>query len=543
MKRGFFHIILCLILSQFAFAQQYDESSFKHFTIEDGLSDNLITSIEQDDAGNIWIATEAGLNFYDGNAIQKIPSMLQGARIPANIRKLKLFPSGQLALITLEGMILLDTKSYTSKKYLVSENTPFSIYQNKGWDAVSLPDRSVALTTASGFYLFTASGKLIFRHDAYHPNDFGKGKIPYGREIFPLDDDLYLVLFEDYGVAVFDHTNKQYIEKKKGEKKWDFFTLGFQPGMKDWITKFQIDADRFFCIEKDVDSVFYYHHRSQKIIRSKLPFHTAEVLNWASKITMISDTSFVINGGNDGFWLFHFDPKSGRITGDGKKHMRGYQINCIFRDKENRLWIGTSVGLFQQKLFPSAIKTISFTPEMLKDPVQKEISSVYRYKDRLYVGRFARQSGLMILDTATMQPLANLSFYGNNSQFNEVISIQMYHEDTLWLGTFGGLIWFDTNSNRYGKVSLGQSSPSRLNVLSPVGKDGNAWLLRYGSNVVARYDPANRKIVHYSGDTKPHQPLPRVNAVAYDASGDAWISGQGLTRIVMSPVIRVQGCK
>lgn len=517
MERGFFHIILCLILSQFAFAQQYDESSFKYFTIKDGLSDNYITGIAQDSTGNIWIATEAGLNLYDGNAIQKIPSVLQGTRIPSNIRNLKSFRPNQLAVITNEGVILLDTKNYTSKKYLVSENTPFSVFQNKGWDALPLPGESLAVTTATGFYVFDSSHKLIFRHDAYTENDFDKRTIRYGREIFPLNDALYLVQIQEEGVAVFNNAKKEFIVKGKGDKKWDFFSLGFQSGMKAWITKFQLDPDRFLFIEIGIDSVFYYQHQSRKIIKSPLPFHPADELNWTSKITMVTDTSFVINGGNEGFWLLHFNPKSGSITGNKKKYLPGFKINCIFSDREKRLWIGTTEGLFQQKLFPSAIKTFSYTPEMLKDSVQKEISSVYRYKDRLYVGRFARQSGLMILDTATMLPLANLSFYGNNSQFNEVLSIQMYHNDTLWLGTFGGLIWLDTKTHHYGKVSLNQSSPLRLNVLSPIGKDGNAWLLRFGSDLASLYNPAKREIVNYSKESSPLLPLPHVNIAAGDA--------------------------
>ena len=40
---------------------------FNSLTIENGLSQNTINAIVQDDLGLIWIATQEGFNRYDGN--------------------------------------------------------------------------------------------------------------------------------------------------------------------------------------------------------------------------------------------------------------------------------------------------------------------------------------------------------------------------------------------------------------------------------------------------------------------------------------------
>ena len=50
---------------------QYDQHDFVHYTINEGLSDNNISCINQDDYGFIWIGTESGLNRYDGNQFEK----------------------------------------------------------------------------------------------------------------------------------------------------------------------------------------------------------------------------------------------------------------------------------------------------------------------------------------------------------------------------------------------------------------------------------------------------------------------------------------
>jgi ligand-binding sensor domain-containing protein len=45
---------------------QTGDVSFEHYTLDDGLSNNVVTSIAQDRFGFIWVATEDGLNRFDG---------------------------------------------------------------------------------------------------------------------------------------------------------------------------------------------------------------------------------------------------------------------------------------------------------------------------------------------------------------------------------------------------------------------------------------------------------------------------------------------
>lgn len=49
----------------------YDGSSFKYFTINEGLADNQIHSIQEDKDGIIWFDTQTGISSYDGKTIKK----------------------------------------------------------------------------------------------------------------------------------------------------------------------------------------------------------------------------------------------------------------------------------------------------------------------------------------------------------------------------------------------------------------------------------------------------------------------------------------
>jgi hypothetical protein len=65
------------------------------------------------------------------------------------------------------GFQILNTQSYAVKDFVIPDSTAFSTYLNSNWDAMSLGDGSFAVTTAAGFYVFDASGKVVLRHDAH----------------------------------------------------------------------------------------------------------------------------------------------------------------------------------------------------------------------------------------------------------------------------------------------------------------------------------------------------------------------------------------
>src|SRR5215470_6687933 len=44
---------------------------FEHLTVREGLSHNTVMSIMQDSQGYLWLATESGLDRYDGYSIRE----------------------------------------------------------------------------------------------------------------------------------------------------------------------------------------------------------------------------------------------------------------------------------------------------------------------------------------------------------------------------------------------------------------------------------------------------------------------------------------
>src|SRR5580700_9722257 len=65
MRTLWLHIMLLLIAGP-AITQTLPVLRFSHVTERDGLSNNFVKAIVQDGDGLIWIATENGLNRFDG---------------------------------------------------------------------------------------------------------------------------------------------------------------------------------------------------------------------------------------------------------------------------------------------------------------------------------------------------------------------------------------------------------------------------------------------------------------------------------------------
>jgi len=66
--RRVFLIVYILLFSVFAQSQQAKQYTFTHFSTVNGLVSNSANAIMQDKDGFMWIATNNGLQRYDGNS-------------------------------------------------------------------------------------------------------------------------------------------------------------------------------------------------------------------------------------------------------------------------------------------------------------------------------------------------------------------------------------------------------------------------------------------------------------------------------------------
>ena len=69
-RYGVFAIACSLFFSFISTAEEVARTRFSTLGIENGLSQSTVLSIEQDSLGYIWLATQDGLNRYDGVGVE-----------------------------------------------------------------------------------------------------------------------------------------------------------------------------------------------------------------------------------------------------------------------------------------------------------------------------------------------------------------------------------------------------------------------------------------------------------------------------------------
>src|SRR4051812_27397690 len=60
-------IILLLLITVYGWSQPSEQYAYTHYRLSDGLASNVVNNIVQDERGFLWLATNNGLQRFDGN--------------------------------------------------------------------------------------------------------------------------------------------------------------------------------------------------------------------------------------------------------------------------------------------------------------------------------------------------------------------------------------------------------------------------------------------------------------------------------------------
>lgn len=529
MLRKLLLLIFILFFSQIINAQ-YKEDDFEHYTVLNGLSDNNVYCIAQDDLGYIWIGTEMGLNCFNGENFTHYFSRSKPLYLAAsNITKLIPFSDNRLGIITRQGFQVINTVDLSTENYLFPDTCSFAYYNNGVMDAIELPDRSVLLCSATGIYSFNKPGYIYFRYDDYYSGDNENKKgVIYGRAIVKVDKKEAIIYTADYKLDRYDFEKKTLFHISPSSTEWNTF----YPKQTHGSNCTKIAENQFILFDPWSDSITFYDRERNMYVASRPSCMSKGELDWESNVFVLNDTCFAMNCPLTGYYLFQLNKKTGMITSSPEKFLPSYRCNYLFVDNEKRLWVGTRTGLLRQKKSSLFINsTLLFNT---KDPgFNACFTSICRYKDKLYIGSHNRYQGLFVVDTATMSVVKKITFFGGNNGWSEINSIQCYQKDTLWLGTTNGLLWVDINSFHYGGIRdkhgdtvLAGSQP----ILCPPDKKGRAWLYDFMNGKAGFYDTAKRTFTFFTLHTTPTLPFTRIKHIVYDAYGDTWLAGHGLAR-------------
>ncbi len=467
---------------------------FTHFPIDIGSSSELegtdhITVILEDAAGRLWIGTLGGLLSFDPELeLWTIYELLDNRfaaalDIRAHVREIFEDDASNLWVGTNgDGLILLDTDTGLARQFLNTKADPRSLSHNTVFDIAQDKQGSLWLGTGRGLDRLDSveAGFEHFRHHLDDPASLSENEI---RSIFVDQSGIIWA-----GTAI------------GGLNKYDPLKVKFA----------HVGADRN-------DGNYLSNPQVWTIFQDE------------------SDTLWI--GTSSG--LNKFDRESGlmvRYFNDpsNPQSLSHNKVTKIIEDSSGTIWVATHGGL--NRLLDSANSFARYTPI----PGSNQSISSSTIND-IHIDKF----GFLWVGTAG----AGLDRFDRSANrfehfqylegeippellpTNHILSFFEDEENTLWIGTLGGLAQFDqeTETFNYFRHDPADSSSLAHDTIHTIHLDQEGRLWIGTDNGLDLFDEEAKEFVHFT--EKDGLPNNKILGILEDRAGNLWIStNRGLSR-------------
>ncbi len=487
------HPALTVAATPAQLASLFPQEAMVHFetlSTEDGLSQNAVLTICQDQQGFMWFGTEAGLNRYDGYQFRIYEHDPENPQTLSDniVSTVYVDRSGQLWIGTRRGLDRFDPATETFVHYRHDPADPHSLAGT--WVVSILEDQQGTL------WIGTDDGGLnrmdgttgTFTHYVRDPTD------PHS-----LADNSIRVIHED-----------------RSGNLW----IGTRNGL-DLLDR--------------AKNTFVHYRRIPEDSRS---------LSDNAISAILEDTAGTLWIGTEGGGLDQLDQASGSFVhfqnDPADPHSLSHnRVRALFQDHLGRLWIGTQNGL--NLLDRQSNHFVRFHHDV-GDRRSLGADSIWSiFEDRTGVLWFGTYGGGL----SKYSPYRNRFALFRHHPYRDSLSDDMVwsiHEDRqgmLWIGTFnGGLNRLDRNTDTYTVLQHDPADPTSIssNDVRAILEDssGILWVGTNGGGL-NRYDPATETFSHYRHDPRDLRSLAedRVTALLEDRAGRLWVGTRtgGLNRL------------
>lgn len=555
----------------------FDKISFRNITVEDGLSQSAVFAIEQDKSGYMWFGTADGLNRYDGydfTHFRHNPSNKHS--ISDNfILCIEQANDGFLWVGTNGGGLnKYDPQTGQFQRFLadgdktISSNDVYTVCDFKG---------KMCVGTANGLNIFDPQTET-FKHylfddtDEYVVSDFMEmGGVlylatDYGLRYYnPERDDIYTVMRGDF--SVLDGSFIYSIMEANNHEIWvgsdnGLFAFSKEGQLLDYmdrstdleqsvITCLLQDSDNNVWIGSNGEGIDIYNAKTNVIHHAHHnPYDNMSVSENAIN-AIFEDRSGVIWIGTYGGSINKYDKYLNQFElyahqKGNDKGLNSRLVFSIYEDADNTIWVGTDGG---------GLNKIARNPKSGREEYtfykssqrSSSISSDRVWaiepdgKDNLYLGTRGGGVNLFNPESASAKQIEYQLPDEYDILKDEVYSLRLQDEKTLWIGSDAGLIIYHTEdkSSSHHMVDTGEYRPFNSNTVLAIMQDSKNrnWVGTFGGGVswFSEEKGFYRKFRHDRNDSTAIS-YDKVMCIFEDSKQRIWIGtfGGGLNKFLES---------
>ena len=494
--------------------QQYEKKDFKVYRTKEGISNNHIFSAAQDAYGYIWVATERGLNRFDGSGFQQFYSDSSSKSLPQDVvHDLRWINKEDLAVLTFSGLHIINSKTLESYNYIIPADSLKDVLAvNQIYDIAADEKENIFIITSTGFYHFNKK-KLVFRHDHFSRKTIETKVVQFGWEVVQVSDNILLLsTFE--GPFIYNIAQKDI--HPVGDKDGPFLRQLAQPKQ---VFKFIYKDKNYFIatsLGKKEMTLFDINKRTSETI--KIPGSLHEIINANSSIFKFSDSLLGITAASKGFYKINRDHQKDSWVIDSTTCFENDFCTTLLFDKNGRLWVGTINGLYKQNIRGTLIEQILLPGEGA--PIQRTISAFAVANNKLFTA--TALEGLYVFNRDSLDFLQQLMT--PQKDFSYLLQLIKINEDTLMSARNGAMI--NTRNLEYKKIEL-ENNISLAKIMGKLFKDSRNRILftnKKSDTFYYKYPGENifsvMRVPEFEKIVSPTQ-------MAEDNEGNIWFGGHG----------------
>lgn len=533
-----------------------NQITFKQLSIEKGLSQNSAISITQDSIGYLWIATQDGLNKYDGNRFTKYPYSFVDITKPDYSRLGKVYTDrqGQTWCIPIEKTILRynhDQDIFDTITHLKDATTIYQDTDNQyfiGTYSKGLFKYNAAKDTAISILTADKTG-VIYNIEQY--NNTLLLATDKGIVNLNIPDNQLLDIYNKTFTS--DSIPKKFSSIALGKKGTQWFgTFGgglyFKKETDEFITPAsELDfafalPDRLNILSMlldsqnrlwagtygkgaymlDLDSKTLNHFTTQK--------NNPRSIHYNDILSIYEDYTGTIWFGTDGAGLSYYDKYLEKfnsiINFQVPNSIHIDVVRAITVDKNNTIWIGTS-GKGLTKYEPVINSWQTFTVSDQKNSLSSDriMSLLADDNGDLLIG--TQEGGLSIFKDGTF-----INYKKDKMpQITTIWDIFKDRKERYWLATReNGLIQFDKTRGVVYQYSTSSHDEIKSNNIRVITEDttGNLWLGTENDGLIKLNIPSDLITVykHKENDTASLS-NDKIKALYYAPNDILWIGTNG----------------
>lgn len=417
---------------------------FKYYQVQDGLSTNTIQDIIQDTQGYMWIATENGLNRFDGHEFIHYRNLPHDSSSIKHNYVYTLFEDNK-------GEIWIGTEIDISV-YSPYKNSfkSFQIQTDKG---VMICDRIQDIIQDKREQIWIASGSQgIFIYDKEKET-----LVLHDFNMYREENQSYIhvtCLYKDKEENIWASVNGTKYQLYKFNTQKEIFEPAFPSLESEQLKKFSA-----YCMLEDTFGTLwlgtwnhgvYAIHKTEGIQANYLNTEGVDKILHIHSMIEYEPGKFLI-GSNDGLTYFTGTPSMGYKR---ERHIREPELSScfvypIYKDKEDGLWIGTYYGGINYAS-PNRNYFTYYTYSPCENSISGNVISSFLEdsKGNLWIG--TDDAGLNYFNTQTGVFTHYKPEKDKNSLSFHNIHALCIDNNTLWIGTYaGGLNAMDLNTKKF----------------------------------------------------------------------------------------------